>query len=126
MVLCDAEEPRVFTLRPGDNRFGDKGDARNVFDFTLPNGLPARARLFDAGFHEVSVHAAVNPKGTTLQAPSGLLDCDAYGSTWIERETRAYMQTSPKDFHCKNSLLKELAELEVKPQGFGDRGRVIV
>ncbi len=36
------------------------------------------------------------------------------------------MQSSDKLFNCRNSLLSQLAELQVEPNGFGDRGRVIM
>jgi len=121
-----ALERKLFTLRPGDNRFEGMGDRRSIFDFTMPNGLPARAYVSDAGFDEVAVHAAVNPKGNYVSAAAGFDVGDAVGMTWIERERGAWMQSSNTEFHCRRQLLAELASLQVEPQGFGDRGRVIM
>jgi len=61
-----ALEQQLFTLRPGDNRFPDDMRSGHVFDFVLPNGMPARGAVSDAGFNELSVKAAVNPKGNRV------------------------------------------------------------
>lgn len=121
-----ALERKLFTLRPGDNRFGDIRDNRRTFEFTLPNGLPARAVVSDAGFDEVAIHAAVNPKGRFVSASAGFDVGDVVGMTWIERERGAWMQTANTEFHCRRHLLAEIAALQVEPLGYGDRGRVIM
>ncbi|EGJ11218.1 hypothetical protein [Rubrivivax benzoatilyticus] len=122
-----ALEQKLFTLRPGDNRFPDKMRRGEVFDFVLPNGLPARGSVSDAGFNELSVHAAVNPKGDMVRAFNGGFDAgDAFGTTWVERERGAWMQSSDSSFNCRKGLLDHLAALQVEPMGYGDRGRVIM
>lgn len=122
-----ALERKLFTLRPGDNRFGSGEDRRRgTFDFTMPNGLPARAHVSDAGFDEVAIHAAVNPKGGYVSARAGFDVGDVVGMTWIERERGAWMQSSNTEFHCRRHLLAEIADLQVEPLGYGDRGRVIM
>lgn len=119
-------EQKRFSLRAGDVRFKGLTIPQRTFDFQLPNGLPAIARVEDAGFDEITVHAAVNPKGSHVSATAGF-DCgDAVGLTWIEREYGAWMQSSDTEFHCKRNLLTDLASLEVEPAGYGDRGRVIM
>ncbi|NML44099.1 hypothetical protein HHL11_10090 [Ramlibacter sp. G-1-2-2] len=129
LMICAvnaALDRRIFTLRPGDNRFEDEYRRGVPIDFTLPNGLPARASVADAGFDEVAVHAAVNPKGRHVDAMAGF-DCgDAVAMTWLERRRGAWMQTSDTQFHCRRSLLSGLAALDVTPAGYGDRGRVIM
>lgn len=121
-----ALERRIFTLRPGDNRFEDEYRQGVLVDFELPNGLPVRASVADAGFDEIAVHAAVNPKGRYIDAMAGF-DCgDAVGMTWVERRRGAWMQTSETQFHCRRKLLSVLSGLDVKPAGYGDRGRVIM
>ncbi len=118
---------KLFTLRPGDNRFPDNMRRGEVFDFVLPNGLPARGSVSDAGFNELSVHAAVNPKGDMVRAFNGGFDAgDAFGTTWVERERGAWMQSSDSSFNCRKGLLDHLAALQVEPMGYGDRGRVIM
>lgn len=122
-----ALERKLFTLRPGDNRFPDNMRRGEVFDFLLPNGLPARGSVSDAGFNELSVHAAVNPKGDMVRAFNGGFDAgDAFGTTWVERERGAWMQSSDSSFNCRKGLLGHLAGLQVEPMGYGDRGRVIM
>jgi len=122
-----ALEQKLFTLRPGDNRFPDNMRRGEVFDFVLPNGLPARGSVSDAGFNELSVHAAVNPKGDMVRAFNGGFDAgDAFGTTWVERERGAWMQSSESSFNCRKGLLDHLAALQVEPMGYGDRGRVIM
>lgn len=122
-----AIEQRLFTLRPGDNRFQNEAGHPAMFDFVLPNGLPARGVLSDAGYDEISVQAAVNPKGDRVLFFNPGFDAgDAFGSTWLERRRGAWMQTSDTEFNCRRNLLAQLAGLEVTPLGYGDRGNVIL
>jgi hypothetical protein len=126
-ALNAALERKLFTLRPGDNRFPDDRRRGELFDFMLPNGLPARGSVADAGFHELSVHAAVNPKGDIVRAFNAGFDAgDAFGTTWVERERGAWMQSSDDSFSCRKALLEGLAAIQVEPIGYGDRGRVIM
>ena len=127
---------KLFSLRPGDNRWpGAKGPAVSPsgdvaghhFDFNLPNGLPACAYISDAGFDEVSVHAAVHPKGYLVRADdSGFKSAEAAGNTWLERRRGAWMQSASNLFTCRRNLVQALADMQVKPMGFGDKGNVIM
>ena len=122
-----ALEQKLFSLRPGDNRFPDNMRQGELFDFVLPNGLPAKGSISDAGFNEVAVHAAVNPKGHAVRAYNAGFDAgDAFGTTWVERERGAWMQSSDSSFNCRKSLLDQLASMRVEPHGYRDRGRVIM
>lgn len=118
-------ERKLFTLRPGDNRF-ERGAGRGaLFDFTLPDGLPARGYVSDAGYHELTIHAAVNPIGEWVRSSNtGFEAGDAVARGWLERERGAWLQSSDSQFHCRRWLLPQLAALHVGPQGFGDRGQV--
>jgi len=126
---------KLFSLRPGDNRWPgsasidpSKPSEGCVYDFNLPNGLPARGYVSDAGFDELNIHVSVNPNGRewikTFNA--GFEAGDVFGYTWLERNRGAWIQTSMTTFQCRKALLKPLAELAVEPIGFGDRGRVIM
>lgn len=130
LMVCTinaALEQKLFSLHPGDNRFQVQRGHPELFDFQLPNGLPARGSVSDAGFHELSIHAAVNPKGPLVRTVGANFDAgDAYGTTWLERERGAWMQTVLDSFHCRRPLLKSLATLDVTPHGYGDRGRIIM
>jgi hypothetical protein len=118
---------RLFTLRPGDNRFVDSDRNGVPFDFALPNGLPARGWVADAGFHELSIYAAVHPKATAAHSrPAGFAAGDAFGSTWLERQRGAWIQFSDASFKCRRALRETLARLEAEPAGYGDRGAIIL
>lgn len=121
-----ALDQRLFTLRPGDNRFKGVDGFAASFDFVLPNGLPARGAVSDAGFDELAVHAAVNPKGPHIHVMAEFEVGDAVGMTWLERERGAWMQSSDTSFHCRKALVAILAELDVETRGYGDRGNVIM
>lgn len=120
---------KLFSLRPDDNRWPSADKREGImFDFTIPNGMPARAYVDDISFGELSIHVAVIPTDDRkiLQAfNAGFNAGDAVATGWLEREHGAWLQSSPDRFHCRNYLLKELAALEVEPLGYGDRGRII-
>lgn len=128
---------RMFTLKPDDNRWDGWSGPRapdsvgsTVFEFTLGNGLPALAYVADAGFAELAIHVAVapTPRGRDFVRAhgAGFAAGDAFATTWLERENGAWIQTSLSQFKCRKALLPMLAEMEVRPMGYGDRGRVIM
>lgn len=117
----------LFTLRPNDNRWPNGEEEGCLFDFTMPNSLPARGYVTDAGFAELSIHAAVNPKGDWVRASNGGLNAgDVFAAGWLERERVAWLQSATKLFNCRRTLLKPLASMIVEPYGYGDRGQVIL
>lgn len=136
MVLTVNEGIRrkLFTLRPYDNRWPGADPERSrhsdegyVFEFSLPNGLPAKGYVGDAGFGELSIHAAVNPRGNWVRTLNAGFDAgDATAQGWLERERGAWLQSSREMLTCRRSLVKSLAGLDAVPVGFGDRGRVIL
>jgi hypothetical protein len=122
-----ALDQKLFSLRPGDDRFVDNMRQGHTFDFVLPNGLPARGSISDAGFDEVAIHAAVNPKGDSVRSfNAGFSAGDAFGTTWVERRKGAWIQTSDHGFACRRDMLPVLAALQVKASGYGDRGAVLM
>lgn len=133
LIVCAVNEAlvrRLFSLRPGDNRWpGSDPDQREsyMFDFTLPCNLPARVSVHDAGFDELSIHVAVNPKGDWVKASNaGFNAGDVFASTWLERRNGGWIQSSSSSFRCRRPLLAPLVEMMVEPLGYGDRGRVIM
>lgn len=125
---------RIFSLRTYDNRWpgaepesqGHRGTGF-LFAFELPDGKPAKGYVSDAGFGELSIHAAVNPKGDWVRtSDAGFHAGDAFASGWLERKDGAWLQSSPEMFHCRKALTEPLAEIHVSPLGYGDRGRVIM
>jgi hypothetical protein len=121
-----ALEAKLFTLRPGDNRYDTNKLAQTTFDFVLPNGMQARGSIGNAGFDEVAIHAVVNPTGRFVSALSGFDAGDAAGMTWVERRRGAWMQFAKNPFRCRRGLAGGLADMRVEPLGYGDRGRVIM
>lgn len=136
MVLAINEGIRrkLFSLKPYDNRWpGAEPESQGhrgtdfLFDFDLPDGKPAKGYVSDAGFGELSIHAAVNPKGDWVRTSNGGFEAgDAFARGWLERDRGAYLQHSPEMFSCRRILVKPLGDMNVAPHGFGDRGRVIV
>ena len=136
MVLAINEGIRLklFSLRPGDNRWPGATTQMSVarsqgyeYDFTLPDGKPARGYVSDAGFNELTVRAVVFPKGKGVRVIGTGFDAgDAIGQCWLEREKGAYLQSSTSFFQCRKYLLEDLIRLEATPLGYGDRGRVIL
>ena len=117
---------KLFTLRCGDNRFIDDMYGGQLFDFLLPNGMAARGAVSDAGFDELSVSAAVNPKGDRVRSHNAGFEAgDAVGTTWVERARGAWIQSSDSLFSCRRPLLAVLAGFQVEPQGYGDRGGIM-
>lgn len=136
LMVCAINEgirQKLFTLQPDNYSWAPQEDDVNrgrdgrIFDFALPNGLAARGYIGDAGFGELSIHVAVNPKGDWVKASNAGFDAgDAFAAGWLERERGAWLQSATTQFNCRNSLLKYLANIEVRPRGFGDRGHVIM
>lgn len=127
LTVNEALERKLFTLRRGDNRFADVHGQGTLFDFTLPNGMPVRGYVSDAGFDELNVHAAVNPTGTLVRAGNATLAAgDAVAMGWLERRKGAWLQSSESRFSCRKALVGQLADMQAEPQGYGDRGRVIM
>jgi hypothetical protein len=100
--------------------------AGHIFDFNSPNGLPVCAYISDAGSDVISVHAAVHPKSYVEKArKAGFEAGDAIANSWLERRCGAWMQSATNLFTCRRKLVQVLAEIEVEPMGFGDKGDVI-
>ena len=132
MMVCAinaALDQKLISLRPNDNRWpgAKNGEKGALFDFAMPNGLPARGYVEDAGFAELTVHVAVNPKGDWVRAGNGGFAAgDAFARSWLERRRGAWLQSATTGFNCRRTLVKTLASMTVEPHGYGDRGHVIV
>lgn len=135
LMVCAINEglrQKLFTLQSDNYNWAPQEDTHHrrdgrIFDFVLPNGLPASGYVGDAGFGELSIHAAINPTGTSIQSwNAGFAAGDAFAASWLERKKGAWLQSATTQFNCRKPLLKSLANIEVRPRGFGDRGRVIM
>lgn len=136
LMVCAINEginQKLFSLYPDDYRWAgsEPKEAGRVtkgrlFDFALPTGHPARGFVDDAGFGELSINIAVNPNGNHVRAwNAGFAAGDAFAAGWLEREKGAWLQWSTSHFNCRKSLLKAFANIEVRPRGFGDRGKLM-
>lgn len=125
-------EQNLFTLEPDNYSWAPQEGAHyrrdgRTFSFVLPGGHQATGYVGDAGFGELSIHAAANPTGNFIETSNaGFSAGDAFAAGWLERKDGAWLQSATTQFNCRKSLLKALAEIEVRPRGFGDRGRVIM
>lgn len=136
LATNEALKQGLITLRPGDNRWPkntDRDMTGHLFDFKLPNRLPAKGYVGDAGHEELSIHVAINPKdddtltaGNTAGSRWAFDAGDAVAAGWLERRDGAWLQSSDTRFNCRRHLLRELAELEAEPVGYGDKGCVIM
>lgn len=126
-----ALDKKIFTLREDDNRWEGWSKSKDgvkgcLFDFHLPSGLLVQAYVYDAGFGELAIHAAVNPKGDWVKHFNSGFDAgDVFATSWLERKDGAWLQTST-NFKCRKVFLDEIATLDVTPNGYGDKGRIIM
>ena len=120
-------QQKLFSLRPNDNRWsGAENRESCLFDFILPNGLPTKGYIRDIGCDELSVHAAINPKGDWVRAfNAGFHAGDAFAVSWLERRNGAWLQSATTMFNCKKTILQQLANLIVQPMGYGDKGQIM-
>ena len=80
------------TLLPNDNRWITGEVQGCIFEFLLPNGLPARGYVSDAGYAELNVHVAVNPKTDLVMGSNiSFADGEALAAGWLERERGAWL-----------------------------------
>ncbi|PNG50325.1 MULTISPECIES: hypothetical protein [unclassified Variovorax] len=125
MVLAVNEglRQKLYSLRPGDNRWLSTDEGGASFQFALPSGEPVLGRVKDAGRGELEVSAAVNPhSGRAWPFGSDLGDAVAMGV--VERQAGAWLQPGI-DFSCTHALSPVLGAIEVAPMGYGDCGRQV-
>jgi hypothetical protein len=132
-----ALEQRLLSLKPGDNRWPGalQKDSRgltegHVFRFVFGHGIPAAGYIGDAGYDEISIHAALWPtsEGERWVAAfnAGFLAGAAFATGWLERRKGAWLQSSGNFFNCRKARMTVIAETSITPHGFGDRGHVIM
>lgn len=133
LAINEGLRQKLFSLRPFDNRWtgadpesmGHRG-TDCFFDFTLPDGEPVRGYVADAGFGELNIHAALYPKGKMVAAFNAGFDAgEAFAAGWLERKKGAWLQYSPERFNCRKVMLETLANLDARPMGYGDVGKVM-
>ena len=96
------------------------------FEFALPNGLRSVGYVDARGFGELAFSVSVNPTAGHVPSMEGHLKrCDANASGWLERRDGKWIQC-PNGKHghirCRRPYLRQLAEFDVEPDGYEDRG----
>jgi len=128
VTVNEALRRRLFSLRPGDNRWPSHADRNSSypFEFILPTGDAAKAVVSHGSNDEVTVEVIVNPKRAQFLSAyyTTLKECDAVAMTWLERQEGVWLQSAMDSFRCSKPVLERLYALKVEPQGFGDKGAV--
>jgi hypothetical protein len=125
-----ALERRLFSLAPGEPWSwpeDEHGERLLVFRFSL-DGMPAIASVRDAGWDEVSVHAAILPTPDAdrwiVAGNAGFLAGDAFAAGRLERREGTYLQASSGMFKCRRHCIDALARTAIEPAGFADHGKL--
>jgi len=132
-----AIEQKLISLMPGDNRWpraketGPNGRGETVtYSFTFGDDIPALGYLSDAGWDELTVHAVLHPtengESWVGVANAGFHAGEAFSSGWLERRSGFWLQSNPETLRCRRSLLEYVANIDLKPSGYGDRGKMIM
>lgn len=126
-----AIEQKLFSVRPGDNRWpGWDQKATHVFSFTFGADIPALGSVYDVGFDEIAIHVGLWPtaRGEELidAWSAGFHAGEAFATGWLERKNGAYLQSNTTSLKCRQKRLRTVAEVDIKPKCFGDRGKLIM
>lgn len=126
-------DQRVFTIKPSDNRWPnamrdqlDGGPEPCTYRFSL-NGVSGIASVLNGGHDELSVKVALWPSAKAEEwisaVNAGFLAGELHATGWLERRNGAWLQVSrDKFFACRRARLQTVAEMNLRPKGFADRG----
>lgn len=119
---------KLFGLGEGENWWGVAREG--IYRFEV-EGRPAIASVNDAGHSELRINVAVNPTADAeawiAVSNAGFLAGDGFASGWIERKTGKWLQDAGSAVgKFRRNLLPVLAAIEVKPQGYDDKGPFIL
>jgi hypothetical protein len=125
-------EHGLFSMCPGDNRwpYHPLRPTAKLFRFSFADGVPALASVRDIGYDELEIAVALWPKlGAEARLDafySGLADGDVIATGMIERRQGAWLQSSPNLFRCRKHRLRKVAAVAIEPNGYCDRGELII
>jgi len=128
-------EQRLLGLGPDDNfwlSMGQSDTSRGPvrrFEFTFGPGIPALAAVNDAGFGELGIHVALNPRNRDFigAAFAGRSAGEAYAEGWLERTLGVWLQTGGgPTLSSSRSLIEIAAAAAVEPHGFSDHGKLMM
>ncbi|MSQ73177.1 MAG: hypothetical protein EXR27_18110 [Betaproteobacteria bacterium] len=117
---------RLFTIRPGDNRWpSQKNEKARVFRFILGD-IPAVATVSDIGYDELSIHCAFWPTATGEKwigaCGAGFDTGEVLSTGWLERKDGAWLPfNSAQQLNCRKNRLAYVAALDISANGYGDR-----
>jgi hypothetical protein len=125
-------ERRLFTIRPGDNRWpGVTSDPRvrsegHVYRFSIGE-IPAVAYVNDAGFEELSIHVTAWPSARgehwIRAGNAGFEAGEAVAAGWLERQDGAWLQVGGRPLLvCRRHRLEALSSLSIRASCYADRG----
>lgn len=118
---------RLFSIRPGDNRWpGQEDEQQYVYRFSIGD-IPAICSISDIGQDELSIHCALWPQSDAEEwigaSGAGFAVGDALASGWLERRDGAWLQFNGfPQLNCRKNRLALISAIEVTPSGFADRG----
>lgn len=128
-VINAGLDQKLFGLRPGENYWpgaNDTPEPIHVFEFEI-EGIPALGAVSDGGFDEIRIKTTFWPlaegKRWVRATNSRFLSGDAHATGWIERRQGAYLQASAGyALSCRKVRQAAVASLDVRPNGYADRG----
>tara|TARA_R110002124_G_scaffold128157_20_gene288744 strand:+ start:4385 stop:5122 length:738 start_codon:yes stop_codon:yes gene_type:complete len=117
----------IFSLRSCDNRWPGAGNNKSfVFPVWMPNGIPAKARVSDAGMGELSLSVACWPsKDFDDLHVTGFAAGEAFAHGWFEREDGKWIMEDHRGgitINIKRHRTSELSALTPPALGFEDCG----
>ena len=121
-VINAALERNLASLEYSENEDQPK---QTCFDFALANGMQCRGCVNGTRHGELSFAVCVNHKAE--EAPSAncsLRTCDATAFGWLERKDGKWLQDS-RNISCRRPFLTHIADLDIEPMGYSDRGKLM-
>lgn len=122
-------EQKVFRLQPGHEIWAEKarGERYAIYRFRYEETIDGIAYAGDAGWDELSIHAALWPTGDFIRSSNaGFHAGEAFAAGWLERKEGFWLQTNVRSLRCRQHLLKLLQSEALQPLGYGDRGGIIL
>jgi hypothetical protein len=135
LALNEGLDRGLFTMVPDDNRWPgvDRTDDKHrrqdqsyVYDFEV-GAIPAVAQIGDGGHDELRVFIALWPTDEARRlvgvVGAGFRAGEAVADGWVERRDGAYLQTADRpSLSCRRQRVQQVADIEVEPHCYADRG----
>jgi hypothetical protein len=113
---------RIIGRGDGENYWPGAPEAKeHVFRFELPGGIPAAAYIHDLG-GELALHVALWPSSDLkwlAASNAGYVAGEAFVVGWLERKEGFWLQDRFCNACIRTARVLGLAQLEVKPAGYG-------